>query len=77
VGAGERLSSRLLGRKIEQNETWQPAMSEMGHSLQIVASRKSIDVRFAPEATVKLQTVICRNGPILLKNALVETVKAH
>ena len=35
----------------------------MGHSLQIAARRKLLDVRFASKASVGYQNVICPYGP--------------
>jgi hypothetical protein len=38
-------------------------MSALGHSQQMQSAPKSIDVRFAPKATVSHRTAKCRNGP--------------
>jgi hypothetical protein len=53
-------------------ERWRPGikmrfiedgMSVLGHSQQMQSAPKSIDVRFAPKATVSHRTAMRRNGP--------------
>ena len=45
--------------------------SAVGHSLQIVARRKSVHVRYAPKATASGQGVASRDGPIADKASII------
>jgi hypothetical protein len=51
-------------RMFLENLTPSPELeNSLGHSLQIVARRKSLHVRCSPKATVGPKKAACRDGP--------------